>query len=531
MPSPHQRSPKSTGARRDRGVYYTPPALARHVARTALELLAAHAKPPQTVLDPACGDGRLLAAVARQHLASVSSASPLACYGVDIDMQALAVAEERLSYFARSHTSPSPPPSPLTHRWQCADALLTEDWAALFPDVCIRPDGGFDLVVSNPPFVNCRRGARVWSDATKRRLAERFRCARGAYDHFVLFIELAVQRLATGGLLAIVVPNKWQSARYAAPCRQLLESNGTLLRIDDFSELDLFPGARVYPHVLYWIKTHLPRPFHAPPTLRVPRPSRSKHHELNADPNDITLSHKTLTAERLAERCDCVRLSELAEVASGATGFQAERLARAIEDVERLEATHFPWIATGNIDRYVVRWGSARFMKRRFERPALRRSHPLLSKRKRELYAQRKLVVAGLTRRLEVAWDAVGHALGVQTFAITPTHTDPWYLLGLLNSKLLTWIYRQANGGQQMRNRYACVHKRPLLELPIVSPACAGADAQQHIQAIGLAAQQIVLGAPDREQLERQIDRATYALYQLRDEEITRVEQFLRELE
>ena len=42
---------------------------------------------------------------------------------------------------------------------------------------------------------------------------------------------------------------------------------------------------------------------------------------------------------------------------------------------------------------------------------------PLLTPRKRQLFSGHKIVVAGMCRRLEAAWDVGGRALGVQVFA------------------------------------------------------------------------------------------------------------------
>ena len=50
-----------------------------------------------------------------------------------------------------------------------------------------------------------------------------------------------------------------------------------------------------------------------------------------------------------------------------------------------------------------------------------------------------------MSRRLEAAWDDRGLALGVQVFAASEFQVDPFYLLALLNSKLLSYLFRTAS--------------------------------------------------------------------------------------
>ncbi|MFC7618484.1 class I SAM-dependent methyltransferase [Actinokineospora soli] len=88
--------------RKRHGLHYTPPALAAFVADRAL---AAAPDRPLRVLDPACGDGELLAAVAA--LAPGASLT-----GYDLDERAVATAQARLPTAAIAHKDflESPPP-------------------------------------------------------------------------------------------------------------------------------------------------------------------------------------------------------------------------------------------------------------------------------------------------------------------------------------------------------------------------------------------------------------------------------------
>ena len=75
------------------------------------------------------------------------------------------------------------------------------------------------------------------------------------------------------------------------------------------------------------------------------------------------------------------------------------------------------FIVSGNIDRFVIRRGMVRFMKHEYHWPVLPTAHSGLTAGKLKLFRGRKIVVAGMSRRLEAALDERGLALGVQVYA------------------------------------------------------------------------------------------------------------------
>lgn len=165
-------------ARRTRGAAATPP---RHD-------LDEHAVRRWRVLDPACGDGRLLTAVA----ARLGPGCELV--GYDVDPQAV-VAARSAGVDARG-----------------GDALH-RDWGA----------ETFDVVVGNPPFLS------QMAAATSR--GGRSRHGGGPYaDAAAEFLALAV-RLARpdGGVVALVLPQSVLGARDAGPVRDAVGAEAELV--------------------------------------------------------------------------------------------------------------------------------------------------------------------------------------------------------------------------------------------------------------------------------------------------------------
>ncbi|GAA4418713.1 N-6 DNA methylase [Actinokineospora soli] len=195
--------------RKRHGLHYTPPALAAFVAARAL---AAAPDRPLRVLDPACGDGELLAAVAA--LAPGASLT-----GYDLDERAVATAQARLPTAAIAHKDflESPPPE------------------------------RFDLVVTNPPYVR----TQLLGDRAAE-LAKRFGL-RGRVDLAHPFVSVAPGLLDEGGVLALLCSNRFLSTRAGENVRTVLTRDLSLREVFDLGDTKLFSAA-VLPAVVIAVK-------------------------------------------------------------------------------------------------------------------------------------------------------------------------------------------------------------------------------------------------------------------------------------
>jgi SAM-dependent methyltransferase len=158
--------PKVAAERRRLGAWYTPPDLVRVVVA---EVLFPGAR---SAVDPACGDGRFLAATGLPEQV-----------GVDLD-----------------------PTTAFIH-----DDALTRDWRGQT----------FDVLVGNPPFLNPlrRRTGR----------ADRDRVAGGPYVNTAAeFLALAMRLVRPGGRIGLVLPASLLSARDAAAVRAIVDDRAAL---------------------------------------------------------------------------------------------------------------------------------------------------------------------------------------------------------------------------------------------------------------------------------------------------------------
>jgi SAM-dependent methyltransferase len=168
------------------GAWYTPAELVDAVVAEVLPGVVERGSVVR-VLDPACGDGRFLVAVAAALRARGARAE---LTGVDVDPQAPAFGDPQLAGCELI----------------VADAL-TYDWG----------DRTFDVVVGNPPFLN------QMATATSRGGSSRF--GGGPYaDVAAEFLALAVHLVAPHGRIGLVLPQSLLASRDAAAIRASVDA-------------------------------------------------------------------------------------------------------------------------------------------------------------------------------------------------------------------------------------------------------------------------------------------------------------------
>ena len=106
----------------------------------------------------------------------------------------------------------------------------------------------YDYIVGNPPYVPITG----LSEAEKALYRARYATARGRFDLYLLFFEEALRRLAPGGRLVFITPEKYLYVETARPLRELLARRCVeeirLVSEDTFGELVTYPTITVVRH-------------------------------------------------------------------------------------------------------------------------------------------------------------------------------------------------------------------------------------------------------------------------------------------
>lgn len=200
------------------GATYTPPLLARLLARRVVDALPESSKPVR-VLDPFCGDGALLEAVVD---AWKPSCGRLEVVGVDRDVEAVAQARRRLALRAPGRA--------------VREADFLQDG--------LGEESLVDVIVANPPWVR----AQVLGAKRAQAIAKDWGLS-GRIDLAQAGVLAIVASLRPRGLAAVLVPNKLLVTRGAARFRSLMRERVELLEVGDLGDTRLFDAA-VLPAVL-----------------------------------------------------------------------------------------------------------------------------------------------------------------------------------------------------------------------------------------------------------------------------------------
>jgi hypothetical protein len=222
-------------------------------------------------------------------------------------------------------------------------------------------------------------------------------------------------------------------------------------------------------------------------------------------------------------------LGQVATLSCGTAGYVATRISQRLVDDSDPGSPNdknlADFITSGNIDRYAIRLGHVRYLNHDYLRPRLPLDCPELTAAKRQLFTQPKIVIAGMSRRLEAAWDQQGLALGVQVFAASEIQLDPFYLLALLNSKLLSYLFATRYAAKRLGGGYLAINKGQLTRLPI----CVIPSSNQNEHRLHKRLAKLTTSTPSLND-EAQIDQLIYQLYRLSSDEIARVEQHFSQL-
>ena len=143
------------------------------------------------------------------------------------------------------------------------------DWGAEFPGVFKKTKkategtedteygGGFDAVIGNPPYIRIQ----TMKD-TQPESVEYFRryyksAAKGNYDIYVVFVEMALSLLNNNGRTGYILPHKFFNAKYGKPLREILSKGKHLSHVVHFGHQQVFTGATTYTCLLFLNKSSI----------------------------------------------------------------------------------------------------------------------------------------------------------------------------------------------------------------------------------------------------------------------------------
>lgn len=366
-------------------------------------------------------------------------------------------------------------------------------WHTWFSDVFNRDDKeGFDIVIGNPPYVSAVNMART--NEEKLLYKQSYPEATGAYDMYVLFLLLGAK--LSSNIYCWIIPNKLLVADYAKKTLHKLKAECGLEKTIDVSVYDVFKNASVYPIIVLGNKVSH---------------ERFNSYFLN---NYTDLIDNRLNKKESVKESNKVRLSLLGlKVCSGATGFEAQKIK---ENVCEIDNNHtIPFTVSGNIDRYVFNNTNVRYMKDKYSRAFIYLDSNI-TESKQEMWKNPKIIIAGMTKKIEACYVDTPLAIGVGVYAIYDfAGYNPFYILGILNSKSTTDFLTAEFSDKHLAGGYLAINKSTIEQF--LFPQNVPSDVQQRIADIAKSIHLAKKENPksDTATLESQIDSIVSHLHSI----------------
>lgn len=281
--------------RKEQGIYYTPSYIVDYIVKNTVgEYIKTHS--PEEIrkvriLDPACGSGSFLIRAYKELEAywnnyykknkEISESArtikqtkfdPQAesgtlefystkteilmnnIFGVDLDPKAVEIAQLNLLLQISERKRRLPL---LQNNIKIGNSLIDDPkvsnrafkWEEEFPGII--KNGGFDIVIGNPPYVRIQNLAENEIEYYNKA----FKSAFKNYDIYLLFVEKSLKSLTFNGELGFIVPSKFVNADYGLGLRNLISESKSLHKFVDFKDIQIFGDATNYTSLLFLKKS------------------------------------------------------------------------------------------------------------------------------------------------------------------------------------------------------------------------------------------------------------------------------------
>lgn len=233
-----------------------------------------------TILDPACGSGAFLNAALQFLIAEHKHIDEMErklsdfslefhdvenyilennLFGVDINEESVEIAQ--LALWLRT-AKPHRKLNTLSENIKCGNSLISDpaiagpkafDWQKEFPKVF--ENGGFDVVIGNPPYVSAATQMANESMAIQRKGiidSGQYISLHQKWDLYIPFIELGIRHLCkNGGVCSMIVPYPLTNQLYGLKIREMLIRDYNLYELSDLRGTKVFEDAIVTSTVFF----------------------------------------------------------------------------------------------------------------------------------------------------------------------------------------------------------------------------------------------------------------------------------------
>lgn len=603
------------------GVYYTPKYIVDYIVKNTVGEIIKDKTPKQieklNLIDPACGSGSFLLGAYQEllnyHLDWYSKDTNCKkalkkgqiveigkdsfqltitekqrillnnIFGVDIDTQAVEVSklslllkllegetEEstgRLFKYTQMKLLPD-----LSKNIKCGNSLIGPDfykqmsllnddearrinafdWEDAFPD--IFENGGFDVVIGNPPWVDIKGLEKTYVDY----YFEKYKTTSNRINVYAIFMERALQLLATSGYFSFILPNSILFQSSYEKLRKIILDNFTIRNIGRMPD-NVFKGIKAETVILVMTKTELKKSikneivifdrktilslFDRSAAIQVKSIDQRLWYKQKFLAFNIFLSDEEF---KLLEKIEDkkTQLIDICDFTLGITPYDKYKGHTEKQIKEKIFHSNYQinnqykkLLVGGDISRYFIKWNGKQWLKY---------GTWLGAPREKRFFTEERIlirqIVSGVPLRIFATVTSEEYCNTQSIFNLLPrqkAEEDIRYLLGILNSKLINFYHtnRYLDKSKMLFQKILIQNAKlfPIRTIDFSNPS----EKVMHDKLVAMVEKMLELQKKSHfvrlesdkkmyqtqiDVLDNQIDSLVYELYGLREKEIKIVE-------
>lgn len=390
------------------------------------------------------------------------------------------------------------------------------EWRFEFPEV-LNNEGdfvGFDVVIGNPPYMI------VFDEKIKPFLEQSYPEFKRNNDLYVAFFKLGFSILRENANFSFITPNTFIKGDYFKPIRTFLSGKKQIIEIIDFGNVLIFEGANVFCSIISAINKTPTKKW----LLKTDLEKLKGFIEVNT--SDFILKNAVISRLDKLEKFDKYFLIKdvgfnywsegRGKVRGGSIGSRVF-----YNNSEKENANDIPFIKGGDIKKYSISY-SNNYLRNNWKvfldkNDTFRFSQELMERVPKIIYRQTSnKIVAAIDYHQNFNDKTVHIIVNKDDYKF-----DLKVILAMLNSNLMNYFFQSFK--EEEGRAFAQVKTVDIKNLPFIIP---NVDLQSKLASIvdEILTQKSQNNSADITDLEAQIDRLVYELYDLTEEEIKIIE-------
>ncbi|GHQ08192.1 type II restriction endonuclease Eco57I subunit R [Helicobacter pylori] len=387
------------------------------------------------------------------------------------------------------------------------------EWRFEFPEVLDNEGNflGFDCIIGNPPYIDYRK----IDEKTKIFLSKFSSVYKKSKEGsiFVYFIERASKLIIKHGLISFINPIAYLCKPTDHGIRDYIDKNLKITMLIDLSNIKIFESASTYTCINIFKRENKKNEILFQRSDDLTELSSNKDDFLKIP--DVNIEHISIfldpISRNIAERFK-TQLGGFCKIFCGLskTGFRSD-----IINTNNKKSVYF--LESSDIYRYYVNDFGKKFLKR---------IDDYFSQEKQEIFEQQDIIfMTRMTNQIRCVVVPLG-VYGGKVNILHDFRIDRFLILGILNSKLMTYFYKKKFFPTHMQGGAFGFDTLSVETLPF--PQITKSNKPTADKITDGAKQILALKEKDpkanTQRLEKEIDALVYQLYNLTDEEIKIIE-------